>query len=85
MTLDIKNNPPTDPRNVTGNKDIHDPSTSGPAKKFPGEHDDSSTVKNPKTPETSGKTDVDRIANRAAHKPARDQQESDQSSSIFTH
>lgn len=54
-------------------------------KKYPGERDDSATVKNPKTPETSGKTDADRVADRAAHKAARDEQVSEKDKSLFTH
>jgi len=85
MTLDINDNPALDPRNPSEKKPVSGPPTPTPGKKFPGEHDDSSTVKNPKTPETSGKTEADRVANRAAHKPAQDQQESEKSNSIFTH
>jgi hypothetical protein len=55
-----------------------------PAKDYPGEHTDDSTVKNPKTPETSGASRADRAANKAAHKAAKDEQESEKENPIFS-
>ena len=77
MTLDINSEPPR--------------KTSTPAKGVdsvrpdPGEHDDSATVKNPKTPETSGSSGAERIADRAAHKANRREQEAEKDGGIVTH
>lgn len=54
-------------------------------KAYPGERDESATVKNPKTPETSGKTDADRVVDRAAHKAAHDQNQAEKEKELFTH
>jgi hypothetical protein len=59
-------------------------SPSVPAKDYPGTHADDSTVKNPKTPETSGASRLDRAADKAAHKAAKDQQDAEKQKPIFT-
>jgi hypothetical protein len=56
-----------------------------PAKDLPGVHADDETVKNPKTPESSGATRADRAANKAAHKAARDEQGYDREKTTITH
>jgi len=56
-----------------------------PAVDQPGTHADDSTVKNPKTPETSGDTRAGRVANKAAHKAARDEQDFDKNNTIVSH
>jgi hypothetical protein len=42
------------------------------------------TVKNPKTPETSGPSNADRVADKAAHKAVKREQEYDKAKPIFT-
>ncbi len=55
-----------------------------PVKGYPGEHAEGSTVKNPKTPETSQGAKVEDVANRAAHKAAKQEQESKKDHAIFS-
>jgi hypothetical protein len=55
-----------------------------PAKDYPGTHSDDSTLKNPKTPESSGSTRAERAADKAAHKAAKREQEADKSNAIFS-
>lgn len=54
------------------------------AKDLPGTHADDSTVKNPKTPESSGASRADRAANKAAHKAAKDEAKYDAEKGIFS-
>ena len=60
-------------------------STHVPARGYPGEHAEGTTVKNPKTPETSEESAVSRVADKAAHKAAKREQEADAKNDIFTH
>jgi hypothetical protein len=55
-----------------------------PANDYPGTHADDSTLKNPKTPESSGSTRAERAADKAAHKAAKRQQEADKSNPIIS-
>jgi hypothetical protein len=55
-----------------------------PAKDYPGTHADDSTLKNPKTPESSASTRAERAADKAAHKAAKRRQEADKSNVIFS-
>jgi hypothetical protein len=84
MTHDIKSKHAADSEVTT----IPFPRSSGspsvPVKNYPGTHADDSTVKNPKTPETSGTSRVDRAADKAAHKAARDQQDAEKQRPVFT-
>jgi hypothetical protein len=85
MNSQPKSDPATDREKANVGQARHGAEEPVGGKKYPGEHSDSSTVKNPKTPETSGKNDMNRVADRAAHKPARDEQETEKDQSIFTH
>ena len=64
---------------------LHHETTTVPVKDMPGTKADDATVKNPKTPETSGATRADRAANKAAHKAAEDQKAAESDKTIFTH
>jgi len=64
---------------------LHPETTTVPVKDMPGTKADDATVKNPKTPETSGATRADRAANKAAHKAAEDQKAAEADKTIFTH
>ena len=55
-----------------------------PVKDYPGTDPDDSTVKNPKTPETSGASRMERAADKAAHKGAKDEQDADKKRPIFS-
>ncbi len=55
-----------------------------PVKGYPGEHAKGGTVENPKTPETSQGAKVEDVANKTAHKAAKQEQESKKDHAIFS-
>ncbi len=59
-------------------------STHVPVKGYPGEPAEGTTVKNPKAPETSKGAKVEDVANKAAHKAAKQEQESKKRNGIFS-
>ncbi len=55
-----------------------------PVKGYPGEHAKGGRVENPKTPEISQGAKVEDVANKTAHKAAKQEQESKKDHAIFS-
>jgi hypothetical protein len=79
-----KPNPLFDTESTPPDSSMRPASPQVPVKGYPGERAQGTTVKNPKTPETTKETKVEDVANKAAHKAAKDQQEHDKKNDIFT-
>ena len=63
---------------------VHSTSPQVPVKGYPGENAEGTTVKNPKTLGTTKETKVEQVANKAAHRAAKDEQENDKKNPIFS-
>jgi len=72
------------PENAPYDTSSHEPSTHVPVRGYPGEKAEGTTVKNPKTPETSKESGEQRVANKAAHKAAKEEQQSETNKPIFS-
>jgi len=60
-------------------------SVPGPGDPNPSARNESATAKDPKGVGVAQERSVDRVADRAAHKAAREEQEYDKANDIFTH
>jgi hypothetical protein len=84
MPNTINPNAALDPKTTSTGSSVSPATKSVPVKNYPGERNEGTTVKNPKTPETSGKSNVERAADKAAHKAVKREQEYDEVNPIFT-
>jgi hypothetical protein len=66
------------------NSTIDPTSPQVPVRGYPGKKSEGTTVKNPKDVETTKETKVEQVANKAAHKAAKDEQEQDKKNSIIS-
>ena len=72
------------PENATYDTSAREQSTHVPVKGYPGEKAEGTTVKNPKTPETTKESAADKVANKAAHKGVKEEQESQKNHTILS-
>ena len=84
MPHDVKLDNPTDSSTKTTPLSHSSGSKPVPVLDYTGTHADDSTVKNPKTPESSGGSRMERAANKAAHKGAKDEQDAEKKTPIFS-
>lgn len=66
------------------NPSVHPTSPQVPVKGYPGEKAEGTTVKDSETPETTKETKVEQVANKAAYKAAKGDQEHDKKKPIFS-
>jgi hypothetical protein len=59
-------------------------STHVPVRGYPGEKAEGTTVKNPKTPETTKESSAQKVANKAAQKATKEEKESGKKNAIFS-
>jgi hypothetical protein len=83
MQNSLKPNPTLESEPTHTNPSARPTSPQVPVKGYPGEKAEGTTVKNPKTPETTKETKVEQVANKAAHKAAKDEQEYDKKNPII--
>lgn len=74
----------SEPENATYDTSTRERSTHVPVKGYPGEKAEGTTVKNPKTPETSKESGAERVANKAAHRGVKEEQESQKNHTIIS-
>jgi|HubBroStandDraft_5_1064220.scaffolds.fasta_scaffold1181378_1 hypothetical protein len=84
MPNTVNPNSMLDPETTSTGSSVPPATKPVPVKNYPGEHSEGVTVKNPKTPETSGPSNADRVADKAAHKAVKREQEYDKAKPIFT-